>query len=167
MLIVGIGNAARGDDAAGVEILSRLKEGPEVSLLDTGTVPESYVGKIRESGAEMVVLVDAVDFGGQAGAVALFEHLDVPKTLYTTHRAPLGILMQYIKTECKADVLLLGIQPKDTRIGAPMSPEVRASIDAVAELINRDAAGAIDSLREGLNPQSARDGAALDGNRKV
>lgn len=148
MLAVGIGNKERGDDAAGLMLLSKLALRPEVGLLDTGTVPESYTGRMTESGAETILLLDAVDFGGEPGAVALFDHVNAPRSAYTTHKAPLGLLMEFLRNESGAEVLLLGIQPKDIRIGAPMSQQVQSSIDSLATLINKDIFGAIEALRQ-------------------
>lgn len=148
VLVVGIGNEERGDDAAGLMLLSKLEPRPEIETLDAGTVPESYTGRMKAADAQIVLLLDAVDFGGEPGAAALFDHLKTPRTAYTTHKAPLGLLMEFVRNESGAEVLLLGIQPKDIRTGAPVSPEVQSCIDSLAILMNKDIFGAIEALRQ-------------------
>lgn len=148
VLVVGIGNEERGDDAAGIKLLSALTPKPDVGLLEAGTVPESYTGKMTEANAETILLLDAVDFGAAPGTVALFDHISTPRNAYTTHKAPLGLLMEYLKNESGAEVLLLGIQPKDIRTGAPMSQEVQTAIDSLANLMNKHLFGAIEALRQ-------------------
>jgi len=148
VLVVGIGNAERGDDAVGVRLLSRLVAGPDLELLDAGTSPESYAGTIIDSGAETVLFLDAVDFGGRPGEVAVFDHLNAPRDIYSTHLAPLSLLMNFVERESGAEVLLLGVQPRDIRLGAPMSPEVARSVDALASLMGGDVLGAVRALRQ-------------------
>ena len=146
-----------GDDSAGPRLVRKLDASGEVMSLDVGTVPESFVGRMAEAGADVILLVDAVDFGGQPGSVALFEPDQISRGWCTTHRVPLGILMKFIEQETGSDVLLLGIQPKTVYQNAPLSQEVEASVEALAELMNRHMSDAVEKLRAGLRPIRKRD----------
>jgi hydrogenase 3 maturation protease len=147
VLVVGIGNEMRGDDGAGVMLARKLDSTPDLETLDVGTVPESFTGKMREVGADLILLVDAVDFGGEPGSVGVFDAEQIPARWCTTHHAPLSILMDFLKQETGSEVLLLGIQPKEIRQNAPPSQEVEASVAALAELMNKQVFSAIETLR--------------------
>ena len=70
IVICGIGNDIRGDDAFGVIVAERLKgmiEDPNVLIINCGEVPENYTGKIKDFEPDLVVFVDAVDFRGKSG----------------------------------------------------------------------------------------------------
>jgi len=149
VLVVGIGNEMRGDDGAGPALVEKLDASREVMLLDAGTVPESFIGKMREAGADLILLVDAVDFGGRPGSIAFFQAEEIPEGWCTTHQVPLGVLMRFLGQEAGSDVLLLGIQPRTICQNAPMSPEVEASVGTLAEIINSRLVAGVEALRTG------------------
>jgi len=134
---VGIGNAGRGDDRAGLRVARLLRRlaapggsGPLVlaEVIVAGTAPEAYAGAVAQSNPDTVLLVDAADLGEPPGAVALVEEADLARRPgWEVHRLPLSLLMRYLALRTDARVLLLGIQPQDTNWGAPLSPAVRRS----------------------------------------
>lgn len=72
LAVIGCGNAARSDDAAGVEVLHRLRarqESPDdqLQLIDAGTAGMEVMFKVR--GASRVIIVDACRSGSEPGAV--------------------------------------------------------------------------------------------------
>jgi hydrogenase maturation protease len=133
-VIVGIGHRWRGDDAAGPALIDRLSGRVSARCLDAGDAPERHLGAAAGA-SDTILLVDAVDFGGAPGEVAVFAERDLPDRFGTTHDVPLRLLMGYLRAQSGAAVLLLGIQPADTAFGAPMSGPVRASVELVAEML--------------------------------
>lgn len=133
-VVVGIGNRWRGDDAAGPALIDRLSGRISARCLDAGDAPERHLGAAADS-ASTILLIDAVDFGGAPGQVAVFAEPDLPDRFGTTHDVPLRALMSYLRRQSGATVLLLGIQPEHTAFGAPMSGEVRASVELVAQML--------------------------------
>lgn len=137
LTLVGIGNAGRGDDCAGLRVARLLRRlaapggsGPLVlaEVIVANTAPEAYAGAIAASAPDTVLLVDAADLGEPPGAVALVEEADLSQRPgWEVHRPPLSLLMRYLALRTEARVLLLGIQPQDIDWGAPLSPAVRQS----------------------------------------
>lgn len=126
-LILGVGNPERGDDGIGNYVVSKL--GTE-HRLDCGPVPENYTGKIRKINPQKILIVDAVDFGGQPGETTLTEAENAVGVTLSTHSLPLSLLCKMLPD---SKVYLLGIQPKDF---GSMTAEVRASGDRLAEKLN-------------------------------
>jgi hydrogenase 3 maturation protease len=138
VVVVGVGNLLRGDDAAGSLVAQRLiADGVGAHVIDAQEVPESYLGEITRAGPDAVVLVDAVDMGAAPGSVALLEKDDVGLYFPTTHRMPLALMMEFLQRETGADVFVLAVQPASGRVGfaAPMSEEVTASVGLVADIL--------------------------------
>jgi len=133
--LVGIGSCWHADDAAGPAVISRVSGRVAPRCIDAGDAPERHLGEIAESGGEAILLLDAVDFGGASGEIALFTAEDLSGRLATTHTSSLRLLMQYLEAESSADLLLVGIQPASVAFGEPMSAAVRASVDALADLL--------------------------------
>lgn len=133
-LILGIGNPLRGDDAAGPAVCAAL-DTPEA--VDCADAPERYLGLAGDARVSRVLLVDAVDFGGEPGAVAFLLPGDLRERSGTTHDSGLALLCRFLEGEHGKSTALLGIQPRDTRFGAEMHADVRAAAQRVAAWIRR------------------------------
>ena len=78
MIVIGVGNAWRGDDAAGLAVARRLRElaaaGGEVREVegDASALVDAWTG------AERVVVVDAAQSGAQPGTVRRFDARSAP-----------------------------------------------------------------------------------------
>ena len=151
VLVAGVGNKLRADDAFGVEVASRLMT---MDLPDGVKVVETGIGGIAlvqelQSGYDALIVIDAVDRGRPPGHVMLIA-LEVPHVddmewgerydfladvhLATPERAlimskALGVLPDH--------TYMVGCQPVDAETpGIPMSPEVTAACDvAVREIL--------------------------------
>ena len=140
--LVGIGSRWHADDAAGPAVVARVSGRVAARCIDAGDAPERHLGEVVASGAEVILLLDAVDFGGAPGELALFSCEELPDRLSTTHTSSLRLLMRYLEAESGADVLLVGMQPASVAFGKPMSAAVRATVDALAELLEGKLGGA-------------------------
>ena len=135
ILLLGVGNRLRGDDAVGSLLIERLQGKVDIPMIDAGDVPENYLGPIEESGAELVLVVDAADMGAHPGDVALFDIEQVQGLSVSTHTANLGLLFQVIPPETRPEVLLLGIQPGNLEFGEGLSEPVRATLESLAGML--------------------------------
>ena len=138
VVVMGIGNPSRGDDAAGSRIAQQICRAPGVCVIDAQDVPENYLCRVADHRPETIVLIDCVDMKSAPGSVA---HLDMEKdrtAAYwpSTHRAPLGLLVDYLERTTRARVFLLAIQPRQTGLFEPMSAEMLSSVESVADLLN-------------------------------
>jgi hydrogenase maturation protease len=151
VLVAGVGNVLRNDDAFGVEVARRLETMtlPEgVRVVETGIGGIALVQELQE-GYDALVVADAVDRGREPGTVMLIEpdvvdvkaltvterhdmladmHLATPWRAFMLARA-LGVL--------PSRLLMVGCQPLDPDgVGEQMSPPVVAAVDvAVAEIV--------------------------------
>ncbi len=138
VVICGIGNDIRGDDAFGVLVAERLKElldTPDVLVLNCGEVPENYTGKIANFNPDLVVLVDAVDFGGEVGEYIIADPEGTLGEAISTHGLPLKFVTQFMKTMVKAEFVLIGCQPGLTGLFQEPSELIKKRAERLAELL--------------------------------
>jgi len=148
VLILGVGNPLRGDDGAGPYLVEQLKGRVNATLLDCEEVPENFLGQIAESQPSSVLIIDAIDFGMNPGAAALFEEDQLPTGRgLSTHHSSLQLFIKWVKAETGAQVFVLGIQPGSIEFGNEMSPEVKETVDLLRLMI-------IEALSPGEPPNS-------------
>ncbi len=133
-LVVGVGNQVRGDDAAGLLAARRLG-GIELEG-DTSALVELL------SGAESVIVVDAVRSGAAPGTVHRFEvgQAPLPGTLRSSsssHALGVAEAIELARAlgRLPAAVTVVGIEGERFDLGAGLSPRVGAAIDAVVASI--------------------------------
>jgi hydrogenase 3 maturation protease len=134
-VVLGIGNPLCGDDALGCETARLLRSRGCERALVCEDVPENYTGEVKRFNPREIILVDAVDFSAEPGDVILLGREEVGNDRFNTHKPALGLLMHYLAAETGAEVVLVGIQPKNRALQAPISPEVRESIEHLALLL--------------------------------
>jgi hydrogenase 3 maturation protease len=135
VVVMGIGNPCRGDDAAGSLVARRIRGAPGVRVIDAQDVPEDYVTQAVNQRPDTVVLVDSVDLKSAPGAVALLDKDQIAAYWPSTHRVPLSLLIDYLERETRARVYLIAIQPRHTAFMQPLSGEVRASVAGVVDVL--------------------------------
>jgi len=143
VLLIGVGNALRGDDGAGPAVIELLEGKVAAGLLDAGEVPESYSGRILAEEADAIVLIDAADFGAVPGDLAVLEIEDMAGCSLSTHQIPLDLFFRYLKGRGHADLFALGIQAESIGLGESMSAAVLNSVHALAALLKDVLANAI------------------------
>ncbi|MFC1804459.1 hydrogenase 3 maturation endopeptidase HyCI [Candidatus Omnitrophota bacterium] len=129
-VILGIGNTLRSDDGIGSILASRLKDRVPYTVYDAGSAPENYLGKIIKDKPDNIVIIDAVDFGGQPGDSRIVEGGDLKTTnLFSTHNASISLTINYLQSNLKADIIVLIIQPKSIAFGDKMTPELTSALE--------------------------------------
>ncbi|UCD14860.1 MAG: hydrogenase 3 maturation endopeptidase HyCI [Candidatus Omnitrophota bacterium] len=135
IIIVGIGNILRGDDAIGPAIIENLNGKVGAVCIDAGSAPENYIGKIIKEDPDAVLIIDAVDLGLEAGSYDLLVNSDILSSGFTTHDLSPDMFINFLKKETNADIYLLGIQPQRVSFGDEMSQRVKKRIIEISELI--------------------------------
>jgi len=129
--IVCIGNELCGDDGAGPLVARGLTGAVPWDVYDTGTVPESFLMKIAARRPHTVIVVDALHFGADLGAVELIEADGLTGQGPSTHGpAPLGFL-EVLDMIYPCRRVVLGIQPQRVGFGEPISELVVQAVDLV------------------------------------
>jgi hydrogenase 3 maturation protease len=143
--VVGMGHELRGDDAAGVAVARTLqsclprfngfRESGAFIVIDAGPAVENCTGLLRRFGPDLVLLIDAAQMDDTPGAVRWLAWEETDGLSASTHTLPPRVLAQYLTSELGCEVALVGIQPADTTMGAPLSPPVQASVQSVAQAL--------------------------------
>jgi len=136
IVLAGVGCRGRGDDALGPVLARRLAGVSRIHAIDCGDRLEDWVGDIARESPDTVLVVDAVDFGGRPGAIAVVEADSLARSVLDTHRATLATAMAYLRWRTGADVLLVGVQPSPVGHDGAIGPEVAATIDSLACLLS-------------------------------
>ena len=130
--VVGIGNRLKGDDAAGPELIDRLTGRSRFHCLDASVAPENYLEKIVRIKPDTILLVDAMDFGGEAGACRLFAADQITGGGLSSHALSLRMTCDYLQQRISAHIFILGIQPAQLNMHRPLSAAVRAGVEKLA-----------------------------------
>lgn len=137
--ILGVGNSIRGDDAVGIKVIEILEEKKlnNVLLLNTESVPESFIGEVEKFNPTHVVLIDAADFRSYPGDTKIITGKDIGGQAISTHSLPLNIFISYIEKSLKISVILVGIQPLSLCFGENLSEPVEKAASFVAETLHK------------------------------
>jgi len=159
VVVMGIGNPCRGDDAAGSRVARQITGRPGVFVIDAQDVPEDYLCPIAHHRPDTVILIDSVDLDSAPGSVALLESGRTIGYYPSTHRVPMQLLVSYLERTTHARIFLLAIQPRQTGFLEAMSVEVSSSVEAITDVLNdvfgaRSAPANVDfaSSRKGVAP---------------
>ena len=131
--VVGVGQELRGDDAAGLLAARRLfaalpAESASLLVIEAGPAPENHTGALRRFRPDLVLFVDAAGLETEPGTIRWLDLEDITGLGASTHSLPLSTLAGFLTAQLGCDVALIGVQPGETGIGAPLSPPVSAAI---------------------------------------
>jgi hydrogenase 3 maturation protease len=135
VLILGIGNRMRGDDAVGSILAERLAKKLDIPIIDASDVPENYLGPIEASGADLVLVLDAADLGASPGDLSLIEMSQLKEVGVSTHTANLALLFKVIPQSHRPDAVLVAIQPEQTEAGQGLSRSVDIAMKGLERLL--------------------------------
>jgi len=143
--VIGVGNAWRGDDAAGL-LVARLLQAdhlPQVQISEClGTLSAIQAAWQDAAG---VIVVDAVVSGGPLGTIHRFEAHDAGMPVQLS-RSPSShgwgvaeaLALGRVFQDLPPVLILYGIEGKNFDPGHKVSPKVAAAIPAAAEMIRRE-----------------------------
>ncbi len=144
MLIVGIGNPYRGDDAVGPEVARRLLAAPISSI---GGVISADIGNLIErwQGYELVILVDATQSGEPSGTIVCFDarRQRIPHVFsrsVSSHGFGISEAMELAEAldALPERLLVYGVEGESFETGTRMSRAVAVAIPVVVERIRSD-----------------------------
>lgn len=133
VLVLGVGNRLRGDDAVGSLLAEKIPESQNLQAIDAGDAPENYLGVIEAANPQIILLVDALDFGGSPGDVAFFGLDQLGQTAMSTHGIGLPLLFRALEILPAPEVIVLGIQPGQTAFGSQLTVQVQKTVEILLE----------------------------------
>ncbi|MFO8235809.1 MAG: hydrogenase maturation protease [Bacteroidales bacterium] len=132
ILVTGVGNVLKQDDGIGVYISNNLKNAENIKVLTVEVSIENYIGKINEIKPDILVIIDAMNFGKQPGHWDILPIDKIKGYTTNTHNITLDKVAELFHSE----VYLLGIQPKHIHFGEDLSTEVLSGAQEIINQIN-------------------------------
>jgi hydrogenase maturation protease len=140
VVVIGVGNRWRHDDAAGLEVVRRLRERSlEAEIVEAEGEPIDLMDAWR--GADAVLVIDAVSSGASAGTLHRIDvsSAAVPATLTagSTHTLGIAETVELARAlgRLPRRAVLYGIEGANFHAGRGLSAEVeRAVADVVARV---------------------------------
>ena len=137
IVIIGVGNPLRKDDAIGLEVIHRLKANvsEHVYLINSETIPEDYIGLISDFKPTHILIIDAALISNKSGVMKFVEDWSDSRIPVLTHALPIQIFCAYLKELTHAKIAMLLIQPKDVDFGEGLSVELKETADMIASYL--------------------------------
>ena len=133
-MLLGIGNELNGDDGIGCYIAKRFKKRGWLAI-DCSTVPENYIGVVKRTKPELLVIVDAAYMNLPAGSIRRLKKEHASSAFISTHSLPLRQFISEIEQYAK-EIVLIGIQPKQTTI-PKLSQEAKDAANIVIKALEQ------------------------------
>lgn len=147
--VLGIGNILLRDEGVGVHAVERLQQRfclPEyVQVVDGGTAGMELIDYL--SGADLLVIVDAVHMGRAPGSLVRLAGEELPaffRTRISPHQLGLAELLATLRVlgEEPKQSVLIGVEPLRLDTGLEMSREVADKVDVLVGMIMDELAAA-------------------------
>jgi len=137
--LIGVGNEMRRDDGVGVLLARKLrgKLSRRFQLIEAGTVPESYIDKVREFRPTHVLVIDAAQLGTKPGNSKLLSPKKVKGLSISTHTLPLNVFAEFVEKETDSKVKILAIQPKALEFGEGLTDELATAAEELTSALVR------------------------------
>jgi hydrogenase maturation protease len=143
-VVVGVGNTFRSDDAAGLEVASRL-EGrvpAGVGVITCGQEPSRLLDAFE--GAAAVLVVDACSSGAEPGTLHRFDAAGaaLPERVFrsSTHAFGVGETIELARALGKlpGTVIVYGVEGEEFAAGEGLSPRVESGVGRAAASMLED-----------------------------
>ena len=141
-IVIGVGNALRGDDAAGLRVAQLLAERGVDNVRESSGEIASLIDLWQ--GAEFVLLADAAQSGAEPGAISRFDASTEPlpvKFLHcSTHAFGVAEAVELARAleTLPPRVIVFGIEGISFEHSAPLNPEVAAGVEQAAAMIETE-----------------------------
>ncbi len=139
MLVIGIGNDMRGDDAAGLLVARAAAERGVAAVEEQGDATALIE---RWDGEDAVVLVDSMRSGAEPGTIARFDASDGPidarpLTSTSTHMVGVGEAIELARTlgRLPPRVVVLAVEGADFGAGAGLSTAVEHALGRLVDAV--------------------------------
>lgn len=144
MIVIGVGNRDRGDDAVGPLVVDRL--GSALPCFESSGDPSALISLFGRDSE--VIIVDAMVTGGAPGAISFARLAEAGETDIelsghgSTHGFGIFEALELARAlgELPPRVTLVGVEAASFEPGSGVSPELESAIDRTVDLILRWAA---------------------------
>jgi hydrogenase 3 maturation protease len=143
--LMGLGNTDYSDDGFGVRLAEALASAGVPDVIVAGTTPDRCLGRVTDGGYDVLIFLDAVEFGGAPGSVVFLDAGEMAARFpqISTHKISLGTLAKWVESSGPTRTHLLGVQPQSLKPGTDLTITLRRTLDALVSLLNEASARAI------------------------
>jgi hydrogenase maturation protease len=144
VLVIGVGNAYRGDDAIGLVVARRLKKRAldHVKVLEESGEGAALMESWKDAGT--VILIDAVHSGAMPGTIHRLDPHAQPISAkffhHSTHAFGLAEAIEITRAldQLPPQLIVYGVEGKSFEAGAELSLEVEKAAQEVVKRVLRD-----------------------------
>jgi hydrogenase 3 maturation protease len=130
-LIVCVGNDMKGDDAVGKLVHDSIVTDEKLYCAE---MPENYISKIKEKDPELMLIVDAMHFGGEPGEIFFAKAEQLQSSGPSTHSLSFTVMSKMLPG---IEVYILGVQPKSLEFGEKISDDARRGAEQISKALDR------------------------------
>ena len=142
VIVLGMGNLLLKDEGIGVHVTNALQSSPllnnvNLEVIDGGTLPDAVLSLDT---ADKLIVVDAVQTGGEPGAIYRFRPGDIDLdevTITSLHQISLLEnlwLMERFGAGPK-NVVIIGVEPEDISWGLELSEKLAQRIPQIVRVV--------------------------------
>lgn len=141
ILVIGVGNAFRSDDAVGLIVAQKLREKHLNGVMVAEAHDDGAALMEMWGDAGDVILVDAIQSGAEPGTLHRFDAHSQPMPAgwfgCSTHAFNVAEAVELARAldRLPSRLIVYGVEGKSFEIGGALSPEVEASAQSVVERI--------------------------------
>lgn len=139
LVVIGMGNELRRDDAVGLEVVRLLEkhQSTRLTVYEGHMTPEVFIAPACSLKPSHLLIVDAAELKQKPGTWRLLSRDEIQTGLFTTHYLPATAVADELSQRCSTKVAFLGMQPKSREITFTRSPECRKAAKDIATLLQR------------------------------
>ena len=144
ILVLGVGNILLGDEGVGVRVVDRLMNEPlppNVEVCDGATAGADLIDLV--AGRDKVIIIDAAQTGAPPGTIFRFTPGQVESdasVILSLHE--IGVMeavhMAGILGDGPKEVVIFAVAPKTISPQLQLSPEIRAVIPRIMDIVKRE-----------------------------
>jgi hydrogenase maturation protease len=145
ILVIGIGNEFRSDDAAGLQVAKLLKAKKPANAIIKEANGEGAVLLEFWKGFDKVIIIDATRSGAAFGTIHHFDITGKPLPRNIFHSCSshaFGIIeaieMGKVLNQLPKNLIIYGIEGKSFAMGKGISNEVQQAVETLAEQISEE-----------------------------
>ncbi|UCE95945.1 MAG: hydrogenase maturation peptidase HycI [Candidatus Bathyarchaeota archaeon] len=140
VVVIGIGNELRKDDFVGMKVAQGLKGkvSKRVMIIESGTLPESFIEPIELFNPTHILIIDAGILKLKPGNLKFIESskaLNKSAVAISTHALPLKIFCSYLEKTLSAKIAFIIIQPEKTEFGEGLSLKVEKTAQKLQQIL--------------------------------
>ena len=139
VIVIGMGNEVRADDAVGLHVVRFLKPYTtnQLHVFEGHMTPEAFIRPACAKHPTHVLIIDAAELHTKPGVWRVLSSDEIKEDLFTTHAIPITEVAAEFQRRCGVKVAFLGIQPKLRETSLSLSKECQSAAKEIADFILR------------------------------